>query len=372
MFMICIKGHISDLIEQTNVWESEKLLAFLPRVLCYGYSLVVMQLLLDAGQFLEFWLLILGIGYSLKDKNEAKTDKIEHEIGKSIKSQQVKDEAENEEILNGPTRTRVNGPGPFPGQILTAVGVDANNRIYPLAYTIVEAESKAFWYSFNPIINLDCPQGLIQAIASVFPSAEHRFYVKHIHENMKSEFKGGVYKDMLGNAARATIVVEFNKNMVSRPPKNRKKSVDELASQSCSLGKLSWKGKSSQGARQAAGARNVFSQDVVTSQQSQAPRQVVGARNASGQANGSSQQKKGPRQGVGARNASSQTAGSSQPSVAPSQASQGPSQHGAGPTQASQGPKKGFQAPIPTPYYGPQRLTKKSSSRQPSETTILF
>ncbi|GJW06961.1 hypothetical protein Tco_1569384 [Tanacetum coccineum] len=271
---------------------------------------------------------------------------------------------------------------PFPGQILTAVGVDANNRIYPLAYTIVEAESKAFWYSFNPIINLDCPQGLIQAIASVFPSAEHRFYVKHIHENMKSEFKGGVYKDMLGNAARATIVVEFNKNMgqlklynsaaYDWPPKNRKKSVDELVSQSCSLGKLSWKGKSSQGARQVAGARNVFSQAAVTSQQSQAPRQVVGARNASSQANGSSQQKKGPRQGAGARNASSQTAGSSQPSVAPSQASQGPSQHGAGPTQASQGPKKDFQAPIPTPYYGPQRLTKKSSSRQPSETTILF
>ncbi|GJR66225.1 hypothetical protein Tco_0012290 [Tanacetum coccineum] len=266
---------------------------------------------------------------------------------------------------------------PFPGQILTAVGVDGNNRIYPLAYTIVEAER------------------LIQAIASVFPSAEHRLCVKHIHENMKSEFKGGVYKDMLWNAARATVVVEFNKYMgqlksynsaaydwkweligipckhvvviiynmsknemrvVGRPPKNRKKSVDEL----------------SQGARQAAGARNVFSQAAVTSQQSQAPRQVVGARNASSQANGSSQQKKGPRQGAGARNASSQTAGSSQPRVAPSQASQGPSQHSAGPTQASQGPKQGFQAPRPTPYYGSQRLTKKSTIRQPSETTILF
>ncbi|GJZ59907.1 hypothetical protein Tco_0615723 [Tanacetum coccineum] len=34
--------------------------------------------------------------------------------------------------------------------------------------------------------------------------------VKHIHENMKSQFKGGVYKDMLWNAARATTVVEFN------------------------------------------------------------------------------------------------------------------------------------------------------------------
>ncbi|GJT72329.1 hypothetical protein Tco_1031615 [Tanacetum coccineum] len=68
-------------------------------------------------------------------------------------------------------------------------------------------------YNFNPILKLKCPQGLIQAIASVFPNAEHRLCVKHIHENMKSQFKGGVYKDMLWNAARATIVVEFNKKM---------------------------------------------------------------------------------------------------------------------------------------------------------------
>nr|GEW80954.1 transposase, mutator type [Tanacetum cinerariifolium] len=57
---------------------------------------------------------------------------------------------------------------PFPGQILTTVGVDGNNRIYPIAYAIVEAECK---------------------------------------------FKGGVYKDMLWNEVRATTVDEFNKKM---------------------------------------------------------------------------------------------------------------------------------------------------------------
>nr|GEZ55697.1 transposase, mutator type [Tanacetum cinerariifolium] len=67
--------------------------------------------------------------------------------------------------------------GPWPGQILTAVEVDANNGIYPVSYVIAEAESKASWYSFNPILNLNCPQGLIQAIASVFPYAKHREYL---------------------------------------------------------------------------------------------------------------------------------------------------------------------------------------------------
>ncbi|GJV65433.1 hypothetical protein Tco_1476261 [Tanacetum coccineum] len=84
---------------------------------------------------------------------------------------------------------------PWPGQILTAVGVDANNEIYPVAYAIVEAER------------------LIQAIASVFPSAGHMYCVRQIHENMKSQFKGGVYKEILWNVAKATSEGEFKKKM---------------------------------------------------------------------------------------------------------------------------------------------------------------
>ncbi|GKB54253.1 hypothetical protein Tco_0905006, partial [Tanacetum coccineum] len=55
------------------------------------------------------------IEYSVKDKNQAKTDKTEYGDGKSAKSQsqhrevKVKDEAGTEEILNGPTRTHLMG-----------------------------------------------------------------------------------------------------------------------------------------------------------------------------------------------------------------------------------------------------------------------
>ncbi|GJS04793.1 mutator type transposase [Tanacetum coccineum] len=45
--------------------------------------------------------------------------------------------------------------GPWPGQILTAVGVDANNGIYPVAYAIVEAESKASWCWFLNLLGED-------------------------------------------------------------------------------------------------------------------------------------------------------------------------------------------------------------------------
>nr|GEW68018.1 hypothetical protein [Tanacetum cinerariifolium] len=101
--------------------------------------------------------------------------------------------------------------GPWPGQILSEVGVDANNGIYPIAYAIVEAECKASWCWFLNLLGRIL--GLIHAIVSMFPSAEHRYCVRHIHENLKSQFKGGVYKEMLWNAAKATSKGEFKKKM---------------------------------------------------------------------------------------------------------------------------------------------------------------
>ena len=49
--------------------------------------------------------------------------------------------------------------GPFPGQILTTVGVDSNNGIYPLAYAIVETENtdswKWFWECLGDDLDMD-------------------------------------------------------------------------------------------------------------------------------------------------------------------------------------------------------------------------
>nr|GFC24046.1 transposase, mutator type [Tanacetum cinerariifolium] len=38
--------------------------------------------------------------------------------------------------------------GPYPGQLLTAVSVDPNNGIYPLAYGLVEIENTKSWTWF--------------------------------------------------------------------------------------------------------------------------------------------------------------------------------------------------------------------------------
>ncbi|XP_023763305.2 uncharacterized protein LOC111911798 [Lactuca sativa] len=68
--------------------------------------------------------------------------------------------------------------GPYPGKVLTVVGLDSNNGIYPVAYAVVETEST------------NRQKGIIPAMEKVFPSAEHRFYLRHIQENMKKQWKG--------------------------------------------------------------------------------------------------------------------------------------------------------------------------------------
>ncbi|GJW04784.1 FAR1-related sequence 10 [Tanacetum coccineum] len=77
--------------------------------------------------------------------------------------------------------------GQYPRQLLTTVGVDAYNGIYPMAYGIVESESQHSWtwvlncrgddldlYSnsnFTFIANRK--KGLLSAIAKLFPVAKH-------------------------------------------------------------------------------------------------------------------------------------------------------------------------------------------------------
>ncbi|XP_022036681.1 uncharacterized protein LOC110939250 [Helianthus annuus] len=119
--------------------------------------------------------------------------------------------------------------GPYPGQVLSAVGVDPNNGIYPLAYAVVEAETLNSWTWFLQCLGKDLElesnsnftfisdrqKGIIPALQKVFPCAEHRFCLRHIHENMKLRFKGKEYKDNLWKLATSSTVEYFEQNMQS-------------------------------------------------------------------------------------------------------------------------------------------------------------
>nr|KAJ0212532.1 hypothetical protein LSAT_V11C400171720 [Lactuca sativa] len=107
--------------------------------------------------------------------------------------------------------------------ILTAVGVDSNNGIYPLAYAIVVTENTDSWKWFleclgddldmhansNFTFISDRQKGLIPAIAHIFPCAEHRYCLRHIYENMRKVWKTMENNEHLWNCAKATTIHEF-------------------------------------------------------------------------------------------------------------------------------------------------------------------
>nr|KAJ0202493.1 hypothetical protein LSAT_V11C600298830 [Lactuca sativa] len=111
--------------------------------------------------------------------------------------------------------------GPHPGQILTPVGLDSNNVIYLLAYAVVEADTTSSWTWFLECLGGDLDLdascnftfGIILAIAKVFPNAEHRWCLRHIHENMKLQRRGDEFRDHLWRCATNTSIRHFERAM---------------------------------------------------------------------------------------------------------------------------------------------------------------
>ncbi|XP_028944722.2 uncharacterized protein [Malus domestica] len=114
--------------------------------------------------------------------------------------------------------------GPHPGQILSTVGVDANNGMFPIAFAVVEVENRETWTWFLEIFFEDMgiengnawtfitdkQKGLGDDIRSLMPAAEHRHCVRHLHNNFRSAGHTGLtLKQRLWAAARATNVPTY-------------------------------------------------------------------------------------------------------------------------------------------------------------------
>ncbi|KAG7593720.1 Zinc finger SWIM-type [Arabidopsis thaliana x Arabidopsis arenosa] len=85
------------------------------------------------------------------------------------------------------------------GCLFTAIAHDANNQIYPVAWATVQSENADNWLWFlnqlkhdlnlkdgsGYVVISDRCKGIISAVKSALPNAEHRPCVKHIVENLK-------------------------------------------------------------------------------------------------------------------------------------------------------------------------------------------
>ncbi|XP_021732050.1 uncharacterized protein LOC110698839 [Chenopodium quinoa] len=114
--------------------------------------------------------------------------------------------------------------GPYPGQILVAVGKDGNNNIYPIAWATCEIENTETWVWFleslmkslkdeNEGLGFtfmsDRQKGLLEAFQQVVPNADTRYCVRHIWANFKLQFSGATFKELFWAEARATTQFDF-------------------------------------------------------------------------------------------------------------------------------------------------------------------
>ncbi|GKE82006.1 hypothetical protein Tco_1552006 [Tanacetum coccineum] len=105
--------------------------------------------------------------------------------------------------------------GPFPGQVLAVVGLDSNND----RQTVSISDDIDVYPNSNFTFINDRQTSIISAIKTMFPSAEHIYFLRHIYENMKQVWCGQPYKDLLWRSASITSVKEFEKCMWTINPK---------------------------------------------------------------------------------------------------------------------------------------------------------
>ncbi|GJY16203.1 multidrug resistance-associated protein 5 [Tanacetum coccineum] len=113
------------------------------------------------------------------------------------------------------------------GELLSAVGRDGNNQIYPIAWAVVSVENKDNWSWFMELlindlglvsgegltIISDQHKGIIEAAKQVMPLAEHRQCARHIYANFRKKYPGVLYRNLFWKAAKATYPTMFEKVM---------------------------------------------------------------------------------------------------------------------------------------------------------------
>ncbi|XP_021751655.1 uncharacterized protein LOC110717311 [Chenopodium quinoa] len=117
--------------------------------------------------------------------------------------------------------------GNYGGILLSNVGIDGNNEIFPIAYAIVSQEDKESWsYFFWHLSNMikessrehwtiisDRQKRVELALENVWPEADRRFCCRHLSRNYKKKFPGPMMYVLFWRACNATSAFTFRKVM---------------------------------------------------------------------------------------------------------------------------------------------------------------
>ncbi|XP_014490239.1 uncharacterized protein LOC106752969 [Vigna radiata var. radiata] len=108
----------------------------------------------------------------------------------------------------------------YGGQLLVAVGRDPNDQYILLAFAVVKNECKESWRWFLTLLlddtgGTDCQcwvfisdqqKGLMTVYDNILDVMEHRLCLRHLYNNYKKRFGGGMYiRDLMMGAAKTTF-----------------------------------------------------------------------------------------------------------------------------------------------------------------------
>ncbi|XP_066374845.1 uncharacterized protein [Miscanthus floridulus] len=110
------------------------------------------------------------------------------------------------------------------GELLCAIGRDANNQMYPIAWAVVDKENNDNWDWFCDMLFRDVgvqgghgwvfisdqQKGILNAVSKWAPEAEHRNCARHIYTNWKKEFTKKDYQKKFWRCAKAPCLMLFN------------------------------------------------------------------------------------------------------------------------------------------------------------------
>ncbi|XP_057791096.1 uncharacterized protein LOC131008220 [Salvia miltiorrhiza] len=118
------------------------------------------------------------------------------------------------------------------GVLLTAVGKDANEQIMPLAWAMVSKENKVHWTWFMQWLKSELElgegdRGLINAVETTLPNAEHRWCARHIYANWSKNWRGPELTKQFWICAWSTYEEDFKQNL-TKIGDIKKKAAEEL------------------------------------------------------------------------------------------------------------------------------------------------
>ena len=117
--------------------------------------------------------------------------------------------------------------GKYKGKLLIAMATDANNKVYPLAFAVVESESKETWGWFLACLkrfvtdrtNLCIISDQHSGIKACFndtsmtwlqpPQALHRYCLCHVANNVNTKWKISELKNLVWRATSVNQVIKF-------------------------------------------------------------------------------------------------------------------------------------------------------------------